>query len=313
MEEFSPLDPREVRQMRFAMLLSLGFGLLMLVGKGAAYYATGSAAIFSDAAESVVHVFAVVFAAYSLALSVRPAGEHFLYGYERISFISAGFEGAMIAMAAIGIIVTAVDKWLSGLEIQNLSLGMLAVLAAALINAALGWYLVSTGRRTKSMILEANGKHVLTDSWTSFGVVAGLLAVVATGWKPLDPIVAIAVALHILWSGGGLFFRAARGLLDYSDPEQGRALRQQLDAVCGELGIRYHGLRFRSTGYRTIVHVHLLFPFEMPVGEAHRLATELEDTVVSRLDFPAEINTHLESLEDHAAVHRHQHYTGKPA
>jgi cation diffusion facilitator family transporter len=313
MEEFRSLNPGDVRQMRIAMRLSLAFGVLMFLGKGAAYYATGSAAIFSDAAESVVHVVAVGFAAYSLALSTRPAGGHFLYGYERISFISAGFEGAMIAMAAIGIIVTAVEKWLRGLEIQNLGLGALVVLAAALVNAALGWYLVSTGRRTKSMILEANGKHVLTDSWTSFGVVGGLLAVAATGWKPLDPIVAIAVALHILWSGGGLFVRAVRGLLDYSDPEQGRALREQLDLVCGELGIRYHGVRFRSTGYRTIVHVHLLFPFDLPVGEAHRLATRLEDTVASRLDFPAEVNTHLEAVEDHAAVHRRQHYTGKPA
>lgn len=312
MEQLSPLNPAEVRQMRFAMRLSLGFGLLMFVGKGAAYYFTGSAAIFSDAAESVVHVIAVGFAAYSLFLSTKPADKQFLYGYERINFISAGFEGAMIGVAAIGIIVTAVDKWLSGLEIQNLSLGTLAVLAAALINAALGWYLVSTGRRTKSILLEANGKHVLTDSWTSFGVVVGLLGVVITGWKPLDPIIAIAVALHILWSGGGLFFRAARGLLDYSDPEQGHALRTELDAVCGELGVRYHGVRFRSTGYRTIVHVHLLFPYDMPVGEAHRLATLVEDTVAARLGFPAEISTHLESLEDHSAVHQHQHYTGKP-
>jgi len=311
-EEFSPLDPVDVRQMRFAMRLSLGFGLLMFLGKGATYYATGSAAIFSDAAESVVHVFAVGFAAYSLSLTTKPAGKHFLYGYERINFISAGFEGALITVAAIGIIVTAVDKWLRGLQFEHIGMGSLVVLAAALVNAALGWYLVSTGRKTKSILLEANGKHVLTDSWTSFGVFGGLLAVLVTGWKPLDPLVAIAVALQILWSGGGLFFRAARGLLDYSDPEQGHALRQQLDAVCGELGIRYHGVRYRSTGYRTMVEVHLLFPFEMPLGDAHRLATRVEETVAARLDFPAEITTHLEAVEDHASVHHQPHYKGKP-
>ena len=312
MEEFGLRNPGEVRQMRFAMRLSLGFGLLMFFGKGAAYYFTGSAAIFSDAAESVVHVIAVGFAAYSLSLSTRPAGKHFLYGYERMNFISAGFEGAMIAVAAIGIIFTAVEKWLRGLELQHIGLGALVVLAAAVVNAVLGWYLVSTGRKTKSILLEANGKHVLTDSWTSFGVFGGLLAVLVTGWKPLDPIVAIGVALQILWTGGGLFLRAARGLLDYSDPDQGHALREQLDAVCSELGIRYHGVRFRSTGYRTIVDVHLLFPFDMPVGEAHRLATRVEETVAARLDFPTEISTHLEALEDHAAVHHQQHYTGKP-
>jgi cation diffusion facilitator family transporter len=312
MEEFSPRDPSEVRQMRFAMRLSLGFGVLMFFSKGAAYYFTGSAAIFSDAAESVVHVIAVAFAAYSLSLSTKPAGKYFLYGYERMNFVSAGFEGAMIAVAAIGIIFTAVEKWLRGLEFAHMGAGTLVVLAAAVVNGALGWYLVSTGRKTKSILLEANGKHVLTDSWTSFGVFGGLLGVLLTGWKPLDPIVAIAVALQILWSGGGLFVRAARGLLDYSDPEQGRALREQLDTVCGELGIRYHGVRYRSTGYRTIIHVHLLFPFGMPVGEAHRLATRVEETVAGRLDFPAEISTHLEALEDHAAVHGRQHNAGKP-
>jgi cation diffusion facilitator family transporter len=305
-------DPVEVRRMRFAMRLSLGFGVLMFAGKGAAYYFTQSAAIFSDAAESIIHIAAVAFAAYSLLLSLKPAGERYLYGYERINFISAGFEGAMIAVAALGIIWTAVDKWLHGLELQHLGSGSLVILAAALINTALGWYLVHTGRRTNSLILEANGKHVLTDSWTSFGVFGGLLAVVITGWKPLDPIVAIAVALQILWSGGGLFFRAVRGLLDYSDPKQGRALREQLDAVCGELGIRYHGVRFRSTGYRTIVDVHLLFPYGIELGEAHRKATQMEDRVTAQLGFPVEIITHLEALEDHAVVHHTEHYTGKP-
>ncbi|HEU5453393.1 MAG TPA: cation diffusion facilitator family transporter [Terriglobales bacterium] len=309
--EFQAGSERDVRDMRFAMRLSLAFGVLMLVGKCAAYWITGSAAIFSDAAESVIHVIAVAFAAFSLRLSTRPANERFLYGYERITFFSAGFEGAMIIVAAIAIIAAAVQKWLSGLKLDNLGLGTLFVLAASLINAALGWYLLRTGRRTHSLILEANGKHVLTDSWTSFGVVGGLALVLLTGWKPFDPIFAIAVALNILWSGGHLVWRSASGLMDYADPETGQKLRQQVDSLCKELGLEYHGLRFRSSGYRLMVEAHLLFPHGMSVGEAHRRATEFEEKLPPRLGLPAAVITHLESAEDHHAVHSEEHYTGR--
>jgi cation diffusion facilitator family transporter len=295
------------------MRLSLVFGVVMLVGKTAAYLLTGSAAILSDAAESVIHVVAVSFAAFSLWLSSRPANHKFPYGYERITFFSAGFEGAMIVLAAIAIIYAAIQKWLAGLRLEHLGLGTLFVLVAAVINLALGWYLVRTGRRTHSLILEADGKHVLTDSWTSFGVVGGLCLVLVTGWKPFDPLCAIAVALNIVWSGGHLIWRSASGLLDYSDPEIGRRLSQRLDDLANELGVQYHGLRFRMTGHRVLVEVHLLFRHQTPVGEAHRIATQVEERLVEGLDLPAEVITHLESLEDHASVHHAEHYTGRPS
>lgn len=305
-------DAGEVRAMRFAMRLSLAFGLLMLAGKMVAYLMTGSAAILSDAAESVIHVVAVAFAAFSLRLSTKPAEPDFLYGYERITFFSAGFEGAMIVLAAIFIIFAAVEKWLSGLQLENLGAGMLLLLAAGVLNAGLGWYLVRIGRRSQSLILQANGKHVLTDSWTSFGVVAGLGLVLLTKWKPFDPILAIVVAINILWAGGHLVWRSAVGLLDHSDPEIGREIRDKLDSICGELGLQYHGVRFRTTGYRQLIEVHLLFPHSMAVGEAHRLATLLEERLPTKLSVPAEVFTHLESAEDHTAVHATEHYTGKP-
>ena len=295
------------RDTRFAMRLSLIFGVGMLLGKSAAYFLTGSAAILSDAAESVIHVVAVGFAAFSLRLSTRPADDRFHYGYERITFFSAGFEGAMIILAAVYIILAAVEKWRAGLQLQNLGWGTLFVLAASIINALLGWYLVRTGRRNHSLILEANGKHVLTDSWTSFGVVGGLGLVLLTGWKPFDPLCAIAVALNILWSGGHLVWRSVRGLMDYSDPEVGRRLREKLDLLCRELGVEYHGLRFRTTGSRLMVEVHLLFPYGTPVGDAHRKATELEERLPAALGLPAQVVTHLESAEDHQEVHREGH------
>ena len=302
----------EVRHTRFAMRLSLIFGVLMLAGKMTAYLVTGSTAILSDAAESVVHVIAVGFAAFALWLSTRPANQRFLYGYERITFFSAGFEGAMIIVAAIAILYAAVHKWLTGLQLENLGKGSVVVLAAAFVNAALGWYLIRTGKKNHSLILEADGKHVLTDSWTSFGVVAGLGLVMLTGWKPFDPICAILIGLNILWSGGMLVWRSAQGLLDYSDPGVGRDLGQKLDALCNELGLHYHGVRFRTTGYRLMVELHLLFPYGCPVGEAHNRATKLEERLPGILGVPTEVLTHLEALEDHGEVHTGEHYTGKP-
>jgi cation diffusion facilitator family transporter len=220
------------RDARFAMWLSLFVGLLMLVGKVTAYLFTGSSAIFSDAAESVVHVVAVAFAVFSLWLSMRPAVPQFHYGYERITFFSAGFEGAMIVLAAGSIIFTTTQKWRHGLAFDHLGNGVILVLAAGVMNAFLGWYLLRLGRRNHSLILEADGKHVLTDSWTSFGVVAGLALVMMTGWKPFDPLVAYAIAANILWSGGRLMWHSAKGLLDYSEAIE-RALEG--DSECEDI------------------------------------------------------------------------------
>src|SRR5271165_2564603 len=305
-------DEREMRDAQFAMRLSLIFGVAMLVGKSTAYFMTHSVAIFSDAAESVIHVIAVGFASFSLKLSTRPASHHFLYGYERITFFSAGFEGALIIVAAISILIESIRDWIAGLQLQHLGSGVVLILLAGVLNAGLGYYLIRTGRRTNSLILEANGKHVLTDSWTSFSVVVGLGLVLLTGWKPFDPIVAIVVAANILWSGGRLVWQSAVGLLDYSDPEAGRRIRERLDAICSELNLQYHGVRFRTTGCRQIIEVHLLFPRLTSVSEAHALATILEERLPAELGMPAEVSTHLECLEDHADVHREQHYTGKP-
>ena len=203
------------REARLAMRLSLLVGVLMLTGKMTAYLLTGSSAIFSDAAESVVHVVVVAFALFSLWLSTRPAIPQFRYGFERITFFSAGFEGAMIVLAAGSILYNTTQTWRHGLALENLGSGVLLIVAAGVLNAGLGWYLLRTAKRNHSLILEADGKHVLTDSWTSFGVVAGLGLVMATGWKPFDPLVAFAIAANILWSGGRLIWQSLRELLDY--------------------------------------------------------------------------------------------------
>jgi cation diffusion facilitator family transporter len=292
---------------QFAMQLSLAVGVLMLIGKVSAYLLTGSAAILSDALESVIHVLAAAFAGFSLYLSTKPADRRFPYGYERIAFFSAGFEGGLIVLAAVSIIWTAAHKWMHGLAIEHLGTGVLLVVAASLVNGALGWYLVRTGRRTGSIILEANGRHVLTDCWTSFGVVAGLCLVLVTGWLPFDPIVAILVALNIIWSGAQLMYRSVGGLMDYANPEQTGRVQIAIEPFARALGFTYHGLRVRHTGYRTLVELHLLFPFAVTLGDAHRRATVLEQHLAKALDEEVEVVTHLESLEDHASVHRDAH------
>lgn len=289
------------------MRLSFAVGLLMLAGKCLAWWITSSAAILSDALESVVHVVAVGFAAFSMWLSMRPANRRFHYGYERITFFSAGFEGAMIIFAAIAIIAAAVQKWLSGLAIEQLGLGTLLVAGAGALNGGLGWYLVRTGHRTGSLILIANGKHVLTDCWTSAGVVLGLLLVRWTGWVPFDPICAIIMAANILWSGGDLVWRSARGLLDYADPEIEAKLRTELDAAAVRESISWHRLKFRETGGRLLAEVHILFPAGVTVRTAHQVATRIERRLEESFEGRFEVLTHLEPWDDHDGIHGSSH------
>lgn len=291
------------RTMLFAMNLSLLIGILMFVMKVGAYLLTGSAAILSDAAESVVHVAAVIFAAYSLRLSYRPADDAHHYGHAKISFFSAGFEGAMIILAALYIIYESIHKWLLGLALENLGLGALLTASAALINGALGAYLLYTGRRKHSLILEANGKHVLTDCWTSVAVLIGVGLVLLTRWQPFDPICGILMACNILWSGIGLIRDAFSGLMDTADPDAHRKLVTLLDQETAHRGLTYHQLRHRNVGDSHHVDLHLLFPPGTSLTDAHRIATEIELHIQQNLEPSAFVTTHLECAADHPLIH----------
>ena len=293
---------------QFAMRLSLAVGFFMLAAKTFAFWLTGSAAILSDAAESVVHVVAVSFAAYSLWLSVKPADRSHLYGHDKISFFSAGFEGAMIIIAAFYIIFVSVEKWISGLKLENLGLGTGLTFLASLINGGLGLYLITIGRQRHSLILEANGKHVLTDCWTSLGVVVGLCLAMITGWLVLDPIIAILVALNILWTGGQLIRQSIGGLMDEVDPETEAKIKSLLDPITLNQGIEYHALRHRSTGSTLWMELHLLFPKGILLENAHAIATQIEDRLKNNFPTRTEVITHLETLEDHADIHADRHH-----
>jgi len=292
--------------LRFAMNLSLAVGLLMFAMKTSAYLLTRSAAILSDAAESVTHVAAVFFAAYSLRLSYRPPDKDHLYGHAKISFFSAGFEGAMIVLAALYIIYQSIHKWMTGLQLENLGMGTALTAAAMIINGGLGGYLIWLGRQKHSLILEADGKHVLTDCLTSLAVLVGLSLVLLTKWTPFDPICGILTACNILWSGTGLLKSAFVGLMDTADPITQAKLTEILDRETGTRGLTYHSLRHRNLGDAHWVEAHLLFLKDLSLAEAHRTATAIERVIEASLEPRAFVTTHLECASDHDALHRHE-------
>jgi cation diffusion facilitator family transporter len=301
-------NPHKSRQLQLAMWVSLAVGFLMLGTKVFAYGMTGSAAILSDAAESVVHVVAVSFAAYSLWLSRKPPDPSHLYGHDKIAFFSAGFEGAMIILAAVYIVSESIHRLIAGPKVENLGAGALLVLVAGLINGALGGYLVWVGNKHRSLILEADGKHVLTDCWTSLGVLVGLGLTMLTGWLRFDPVVAILVALNILWMGSKLIRRSIGGLMDEVDPLVESQIRRLLVEMTSKAGVEFHGLRQRNAGNTNWVEFHLLFPKDTSLESAHALATKIEERIQHDSTMRTEVISHLETLEDHHEVHSRSHF-----
>lgn len=277
----------------------------MLLVKMAAWWLTRSTAILGDAAESVVHVAAVGFVVYSLRLSQKPPDEDHPYGHAKISFFSAGFEGALISIAGVFILWQAIRQWTAGVELQQLGLGTGLVVLALALNGALGWYLLRLGGRNGSVILEANGRHVLVDAWTSVGVVAGLGLAWGTGWYWLDPVCAILVAAHILNGGVRLMWKSADGLMDRADPKVKESLAARLDEATGSRGVTWHQLRNRNLGDGHWVDFHLVFDDETTVRDAHEIATEIEHEIREELGPGTSVTTHLEPSEDHVRIHGH--------
>lgn len=301
--EITPTSDQRQSRDRMAIRLSFLAGLAMLVGKWIAWGLTGSSAILSDAAESVVHILGVGMAAYSVWLSHRPADEGHPYGHDKVTYFSAGAEGFLILLAAAYIMYEAVTVLLGEPQLRNLDAGVGIIALASFVNLALGLFLVRTGRKTDSLILVANGQHVLTDSWTSFGVFAGLGLALFTGWHILDPIVALIVAANIVWTGARLLRQSVAGLMDSSDPELDAIVRRTLNAETAERSLRYHEMRVRKSGSTVWVEFHLLFPPATTLEAAHRHATEIEQALSGALPPPVKVLSHLESIEEHDLAH----------
>lgn len=266
----------------------------MLILKTTAWFITQSSAILSDALESIVHIAATGMAYYSVVLSARPPDRSHPYGHGKVEFFSAGVEGGLIIIAAVAIVVEAVRGIILGKELASLDTGMLLTGLAAVVNLALGWFLIRRGRETRSLTLEADGKHVLTDSWTSFGVVAGLLLVRFTGITLLDPIVAIAVAVNILLSGYRLIRVSVGGLMDESDTGTLARVAEAIRRHRSSFWINVHQLRVLRSGQQHHVDFHVIIPFYWTVDRAHDFHDEAQAVLQREVDSATRVLVHLD-------------------
>jgi cation diffusion facilitator family transporter len=277
-----------------AGILSLAVALVLLAAKYQAYRLTGSTAILSDALETIVNVVAAIFAIGGIVFAGRPADRNHPYGHGKIEFFSAAFEGGLIAFAAGLIIYEATQGLLRGVEVRELNTGLLIVIGAGLVNFVLGKYLVWTGRRHASLILVADGEHVLSDFWTSVGIVVGLALVKVTGLLWLDPLVAAAVALRLMWTGFRLVREAAGGLLDEEDSALLGRLTGVLERHVGGGVVRIHHLRAIRAGRFHHVDAHLVVPEFWSVDRAHDLAEDVAQRVMRDLGTDGELAFHID-------------------
>jgi len=280
--------------------LSVATALATMALKGAAAWLTGSLGLLADALESVVNLAAALVAVYTLRVATRQPDEKHPFGYSKAEYFSSAVEGGLIVVAALAIVAAAVPRLIEPQPILRFDIGIFISLVAAALNLGTALVLLRAGKRHDSIALEADAHHLLTDVWTSIGVVAGVGATVLTGWLALDPLIAIAVAVQIVWTGARVMRRSVLGLMDRALPEPDlERIRAILDPYRAD-GLDYHALRTRRAGRLRLVEMHLLVPGEMSVREGHRIADEIEDKIRAQLPGSA-VLTHLEPIEDPAS------------
>jgi len=277
--------------------LSVVAALVTIALKTVAWRITGSVGLLSDALESLVNLVAALMALWMITLSERPPDAEHAFGYSKAEYFSSGFEGALIFVAAAAIVWTAVPRLIAPQPLEQVGLGLAISVAASVVNLGVAWVLMRTARARRSITLEADARHLMTDVWTSAGVVAGVLAVGLTGWDRLDPILAIGVALNILRTGYGLMRRSVQGLLDRAVAPVAREAIRKVLAIYEADGIAFHALRTREAAGRSFVSVHVLVPGEWSVQRGHDLAERIESDIRAAVA-GAWVITHLEPAED---------------
>jgi cation diffusion facilitator family transporter len=285
---------------RFAWL-SIAAAVLTICLKSGAYLLTGSVGLLSDAIESLINLAAAGMALWMLTIAARPPDESHMYGHGKAEYFSSTVEGILILVAAIGIAFTAIERLLNPIPLEQLGIGLGISLAATLVNFAVSRVLFSVGKNNRSITLEADAHHLMTDVWTSVGVIGGVGAVALTGWQILDPLVALAVAINIVWTGIQLIRRSIAGLMDASLPQ---SEQQKIEAVLNryrEKGIDFHALRTREAASRRFVSVHVLVPGDWTVHDSHHIAEDLERDIRAAIG-DAVVITHLEPIEDEISL-----------
>lgn len=281
--------------------LSIAAALATIGLKALAWRLTGSVGLLSDALESIVNLAAALLALSMLRLAASPPDEQHPYGFSKAEYFAAGIEGALIVLAAAGILASAIPRLITPQPLDAPVLGLTLTSAASAINLAVGLALLRAGRREHSITLEADGHHLISDVWTSLGVILGVAAVFLTGWLRLDPLVALAVAVHIVWTGIGLVRRSAAGLLDAAIPSDDQGVVTKLFAEYSRrYGCDFHALRTRQAGPRRFISFHILVPDHWSVSQAHRLSEEIEERIRSLVP-NASVFTHIEPISDPAS------------
>jgi cation diffusion facilitator family transporter len=284
---------------RFAWL-SIAAALVTIALKTAAYLLTGSVGLLSDAVESVVNLVGGVMALAMLTVAARPADDDHAYGHSKAEYFSSGVEGSLILIAAVSIGVTAVQRLFTPQPLEAVGLGLLVSVAASLVNLVVALLILRAGRRHNSITLEANAHHLLTDVWTSVGVIAGVGLVALTGWQWLDPVVALVVAANIVWTGVGIVRRSILGLMDTALKSEDLAVVRKVFDRYTPGGVQFHALQTRQAGARKFVSVHVLVPGDWTVQRGHELLERIEGDI--RAAVPDSVAfTHLESLDDPAS------------
>jgi cation diffusion facilitator family transporter len=281
----------------FYAWISVATSVVVIALKFAAYFLTGSVGLLSDAVESVVNILAALIALAVLTYaSAKPDHEH-NFGHEKAEYFSSGIEGALIFVAAGAIIWSSVPRLINPQPLDQVWLGLVLSLVASIANAACALVMLRAAKAHRSITLEADARHLLTDVWTTAGVFTGVVLVQTTGWLRLDPIIAIVVALQILWTGWGLISRSFGGLMDRAVPDEDRAVIVEVLESLRHEGGDYHMLRTRVAGAKSFVDVHILVPGKMTIQQGHDLAERLEGEITAKLPH-VEVLTHLEPLED---------------
>ena len=281
---------------RFAWL-SIAAAVLTIGLKTIAWWITGSVGLLSDAMESVVNLVGGVMALAMLTVAERPADEDHPYGHGKAEYFSSGVEGTLILIAAVSIGVAAVARLISPKPLEEIGIGLAVSIAASLVNFGVAIQLLRVGTRRNSITLEANARHLLTDVWTSVGVVAGVGMVAWTGWERLDPIVALAVAANIIWTGVGIIRRSVGGLMDTALPAEDRVAVWQVLKGHEQAGVKFHALWTRQAGVRKFISLHVLVPGDWTVHRGHQFLERIEDDIRQAVRDSA-VFTHLESLDD---------------
>jgi len=289
---------RDPRAGMTVMPVALGAALVLTGLKFYAYWITGSSALLSDALESIINVVAAGFSLFSVVLAAKPPDTTHPYGHGKIEFFAAGFEGALIVLAALAMFTKGVEHVLSPHGLPHLETGLAILIVTGLVNLGLATVLVRTGKRTRSIVVEAHGRHVFTDVWSSAAVVVGLGVVHVTGWNQLDGGVACAVGVSVLFMAVAVVRRAFRGLMDESDPDLLQEIGVLLQQHRKDLWIDAHRLRAWKSGQRIHVDFHLILPRDLPLEQGHGEMKELERIFGEHFGGQAEILIHLDPCED---------------